>query len=213
MREGTDFVAKADLGIVEFNVAGAKDKFISLARDDRLRYLLDPRAIHYDLFWNAVEREDVKFVGEVRGQGVFGNNEETYFGFRRDLEFHKTKMLLRASEVDHGMELYRQTVGVLFSLDLDEASFMIILTRVSVLFLNIHPFVDGNGHVFRFIAWALAEANRCYISDRWTIGRRPYDDSITVAIVSYHKSPFFLHGLLCSFFGATAEHLDRGVKF
>ena len=56
--------------------------------------------------------------------------------------------------------------------------------RVFELFLRIHPYANGNGHVARFVVWGVL-GRYGYLPKGWPIDPRPSDPPYTQLIAAY----------------------------
>ncbi len=76
-------------------------------------------------------------------------------------------------------------------------------------FLSIHPFVDGNGHVFRLIAPVLAARLGLRARPDWTLHPRPYDHVMSLCLQWYPHHPALLACYLRRWFDPSWPQADR----
>lgn len=74
------------------------------------------------------------------------------------------------------------------------------LADLSHRFFWIHPFLDGNGHVWRLILIALARSAGLEASPGWRVAVRPYGASFSLALQQYPNQPGLLQSELANYF-------------
>ena len=68
-------------------------------------------------------------------------------------------------------------------------------------FFHIHPFLDGNGHVWRVMALFLARRFDIEFGASWSVHARPYDADFSAALQCYPYNSTHLENKLASFIG------------
>jgi len=63
---------------------------------------------------------------------------------------------------------------------------VVFACRVFEIFLRIHPYVNGNGHVARFLIWAIL-GRYGYWPEQWPIEPRPSDPPYSQLIIEYRN--------------------------
>ena len=76
------------------------------------------------------------------------------------------------------------------------------LAEVSYLFLHAHPYMDGNGHIFRLILPVLARRLGLHARAEWTLHPRPYDHLMSLCLQWYPHHPGLLACYLRQWFSA-----------
>jgi hypothetical protein len=66
------------------------------------------------------------------------------------------------------------------------------LARVTAQFFSLHPYMDGNGHIWRLILPILANRLRLAPRPEWTVDRRPYGVEFSLALQWYGDHPTVL---------------------
>lgn len=74
-------------------------------------------------------------------------------------------------------------------------------------FFWIHPFLDGNGHLWRLILIALVRRCGVQMSDSWQVGTRPYGPDFSLALQRFQADPSLLEKELDAF--CIAPPLER----
>jgi fido (protein-threonine AMPylation protein) len=74
------------------------------------------------------------------------------------------------------------------------------LTNLTWRFFHIHPFLDGNGHVWRLCCIALARRQGYEVNRNWRVVERPYGPEMSAALQMYPADPEPLKSLLATFF-------------
>lgn len=67
-------------------------------------------------------------------------------------------------------------------------------------FFDIHPFLDGNGHVWRVILHQLALSQKYVPTKYWALHQRPYGPEFSFAIQQFRSQPDLLESQLQKFF-------------
>lgn len=66
-------------------------------------------------------------------------------------------------------------------------------------FYWIHPFLDGNGHVWRLATIALARRAKLRVLPDWTVMQRPYDAAFSLGLQNFRQNPTLLENELARF--------------
>jgi len=66
------------------------------------------------------------------------------------------------------------------------------LARVTARFFAIHPFMDGNGHVWRLVLPVLGRRLGLVMRPEWTVDQRPYGPEFSLALQWYGDHPTIL---------------------
>jgi fido (protein-threonine AMPylation protein) len=80
------------------------------------------------------------------------------------------------------------------------------IAAIAADFLAIHPYADGNGRVLRLILRPLAGMVGLAASPDWTVGRRPYDTTMSLCLQLYPQHSALLSAYLRRWF----ERRDDG---
>jgi hypothetical protein len=66
------------------------------------------------------------------------------------------------------------------------------LAKVTELFFAIHPYMDGNGHIWRLVLPVLGRRLGLAMRPEWTVDRRPYGPEFSMALQWYGDHPSIL---------------------
>lgn len=77
---------------------------------------------------------------------------------------------------------------------------LLILSELTHRFFWIHPFLDGNGRVWRLALIALARSAGLAASTRWQVAARPYSASFSLALQKFSTQPRLLQSELAAYF-------------
>ena len=169
--------------------------------------IVDTREVHFDLFEQLVPRGFEYFAGHYRGED-FRCLRSYEVGVRGD-----SRVGVKAADVLQTMQQFGAAiVPRLEQVDrafLDPESplsedqkldyVVSIACRWFELFLRIHPYANGNGHLARFAIWLLI-GRYGYWPVRWPIDPRPPDPPYTRLIMLYrngHREPLERWILAC----------------
>lgn len=155
-------------------LACEKNIFARLASQSNVddHSICDTRSVHYEMFNQLIP----KFAGKYRGEpGVpylafFANRTKQGMHPAFVSEFmNQLAPIIQAkiSEFDQNVSTYDEY-----------AKFHNLAALASWIisnFIGIHPYVNGNGHISRYIAAALFIPNQ-YVSKNWTIHHHPISD-------------------------------------
>lgn len=144
----------------------------------------DSRAVHGRIFRDVVPAGHPYFAGNYRGShfrclryysvGVPGDGRVGSPPDCVDLG-----ALVIAAELDKGITALENRIDLT---ELDRLRLLIkVAASVFVLFLTIHPYANGNGHVGRFIVWSVL-GRFGYWPRSWTIEPRPPDPPYSINI-------------------------------
>jgi fido (protein-threonine AMPylation protein) len=142
--------------------------------------LLDSRETHRYLFENLTPKNALNYAGHYRGED-FPNLKNYWVGIHSD-----PRVGYAPSIVQDSMKLFadiaNQTMNNLDStnnhhlLGLDQKICITVEKACDLfeLFLRIHPYVNGNGHIARIMLWGVLEKYG-YNPIGWTVDTRPFD--------------------------------------
>lgn len=146
----------------------------------------DSRPIHHRMFDGMHEPDQAYFAGHFRGE-PFPLLHRYEVGVKAD-----TRVGTASQQVDAEMQRFRAEVDQSFGVAIPQilahgdanqkliASVGVACTHL-VDFLSIHPYANGNGHIGRFIVWAVLHA--CGIHPRrWPLNDKipqPYSDLLS----------------------------------
>lgn len=167
----------------------------------------DTRPVHRHVFHELVDRSHEYFAGHYRGERFrclqhyevrvggdpsVGAPARQVAGLMREL----TEIVLATVDaLDEGHALPDAQLSAA-----DKLLYTVIAAcRIFEQFLRVHPYANGNGHVGRFLIWAIL-GRYGYWPLRWTMEPRPPDPPYTELICRYRrgdKSPLEQFVLSC----------------
>jgi fido (protein-threonine AMPylation protein) len=142
--------------------------------------LSDSREIHLHLFKNLAPTDNPYYAGHYRGED-FENLKNYWVGVASDPRVGYAPSIVQDS-MDLFADISRQTLVDLDStnnhdlLELDQKICITVEKACDLfeLFLRIHPYINGNGHIGRIMLWGVLQKYG-YNPIRWTIDTRPFD--------------------------------------
>lgn len=178
------------------------DKLTSLEYDELLPWLVDTRPIHEELFDGVVPEYLRESVGVYRGK-VNSVVEKRYASAtynRKDGKLSRkcfAPPFVVESKMSRLADYIEETLSITCSEDL-------VIRRMACTahsFLNIHPYIDGNGHICRLLLSAIASHKNIDIKKDWTIHPRPYGKPFIMCLRVYLQHPDLLHYYMYKWFG------------
>jgi fido (protein-threonine AMPylation protein) len=167
----------------------------------------DSRPVHHALFAKLTPPEHPYYAGHYRGEQFrclryanVGIQDDPRVGVYATLVFHRTQHLCHY--LDLGLayldKLHRATSGEVSDEDklLNTVAFACAIFDE---FLRIHPYLNGNGHMARFLVWAILGRYN-YWPDRFPIEPRPHHVVYMTALLDYrngNKDPLEQYLLEC----------------
>lgn len=176
-----------------------------IAKEDlRASVLVDTRPFHFEMFSQVVPAGFEGFAGSYRGSDypylkhapvVIGWEDESG---KYHIVHQGTSPVLVAAEMEKFHADLKLDLEKLSKLDLDTERKIIllahILSKYVVVFLSIHPYANGNGHISRLIAWVIFLSKGFFIQN-WDLDVRPehpfdhciqlYQQGDTRAMITY----------------------------
>lgn len=161
-------------------------------------FLLDSRAVHRQLFHDLVPEGAPWCAGTWRGQ-TNTPLESTRAVVRvpsgagllpRVPVCPPDQVLARISR------LAVRIRAVLGAREIDDLTWLGRCGRILHDFFDIHPYLDGNGHVGRLMMAVLAHIRGVPVSPAWTVHPAPYGPAFSLALQQYpHHPDLFTHFL------------------
>ncbi len=160
---------------------------------DRLRFLCDTRATHRALFADTIGPDAADVPGTYRGTTgtTLADTPRAVFLARRLPGLRFRDMCLPAAGVFAAMDDLAIRLSTLWHAPpdpTDDAAFA-ALAAISHRFFAIHPFLDGNGHIYRLMLPVLAARLGLTMRPTWTLHRRPYDHTFSLGLQWYPDHP------------------------
>jgi len=167
---------------------------LRLGTTDSCQVAVDPRPTHYTMFQNLTPPGYDYYAGHYRGEGYrclqYCNvrvNGDPSVGFSAgfvidSMEMFEQRVRRGVAELD----LTAQLPDSVFSSEQKLLKTVLLACHAFVTFLQIHPFVNGNGHMGRFIIWAIL-GRYGYWPSRWPVEPRPPDPPYTSNIVQFRQ--------------------------
>jgi hypothetical protein len=160
---------------------------------DTMQVAMDTRGIHGRLFRNLVPPGYEYYAGHYRGEdyrclkyhavGIRGDPRvgcppQQVLSYMQELSriIRETLTTLDARHATAGQVLSAQSIQYIVA----------VACRIFDFFLRIHPYVNGNGHIARFLIWAILGRYNCWPT-KWPVEPRPNDPSYTQRILAYRN--------------------------
>jgi fido (protein-threonine AMPylation protein) len=159
---------------------------------DTLALSKDTRPIHLQLFRDLTPPECPEFAGHYRGE-AFRCLESYEVYIRGDplvgepAKNVRSSMIVVAEAIDNGVAAF-DTANQLPESHVPRWQKIYYLVtfacRVFVEFLRVHPYANGNGHMGRFLIWAILGRYGLW-PRRWPLDKRPPDPPYSYLISQY----------------------------
>ncbi|MCC5973490.1 MAG: Fic family protein [Rubellimicrobium sp.] len=170
-----------------------------MTEDKRLVLLCDSRPLHLALFTGLAPADWPDAAGTWRGSpgSSVVDAPRAVFLARRLPGLRARDLCLPAAEVPAAMDDLAQHLCSLWDQrpgaddPWRDAGFQ-ALARMTARFFAIHPYMDGNGHIWRLSLPVLAERLGLAMRTEWTIDRRPYGPEFSLALQWYGDHPAVL---------------------
>lgn len=161
----------------------------------QLEALCDTRPLHRDLFAPLLPDAAQYAAGVYRGtEGTrLETLERAVFISRKAPGLRNQHHCAKPQEVASVMQGLSQRLDQLWNgtrPSLDQA--FADLAEVTYLFLHAHPYMDGNGHIYRLILPVLARRLGLCARAEWTLHPRPYDHVMSLCLQWYPHHPGLL---------------------
>ncbi|PWK62584.1 Fic family protein [Roseicyclus mahoneyensis] len=179
--------------------AEAQERLWAMPDDDRIALLADSRALHADLFAGLAPPDWPDAPGTWRGtpgSSIVAAPRAVFLARRlpglrhRDLclppEAVPAAMAALAADLH---SLWRDRPGLT---DPWRAASFTAMAGATARFFAIHPYMDGNGHIWRLTLPALARRLGLGAHPGWTLHRRPYGPEFSLALQWYKDHPTIL---------------------
>lgn len=166
-------------------------------RNDKLDFLssvADTRSIHHKLFWQLIPDDYDYYAGHYRGEDFrclkeyrVGVRFDPRVGFAPDTVISSIDTLAQnvdkvIKKLDEMMAIPDKTMALKDKL----VKIVKIACRFFEVFLRIHPYANGNGHIARFCLCTLL-GRYGFWPTTWTIDPRPQIPNYTQLIVDYRN--------------------------
>ena len=168
-----------------------------------LEALRDSRPLHARLFGGLAPAEFADAAGTYRGTrgSSLEDAPRAVFHARRVPGLRTRDTCLPAAEVPAAMDdladrltrLWHDRPGA--ADPFRDASFA-AMADVTARFFAVHPYMDGNGHVWRLALPVLGARLGLSMRAEWTVDLRPYGSDLAVALQWYGDHPTILSDLL-----------------
>jgi len=183
-------------GLVAGRCEEAKTALAALENEARISRLCDSRALHGQLFAGLAPVEWPDAAGTWRGtaQSSIETAPRAVFLARRLPGLRYRDLCLSADGVATAMADLEARVRLLWQErpgrddPWRDASFG-ALADLTARFFAIHPFMDGNGHLWRLVLPFLAERLGRGTRADWTVHKRPYGPEFSLALQWHGDHP------------------------
>lgn len=167
----------------------------SATPEEQLEALRDTRALHRRLFAPLLPQELLHAAGTYRGEPgtALETLERAVFISRKAPGLQNQDHCTPAREVAGAMEALGHRIAELWTgptPDRDVA--YTALAEVTHRFLATHPYMDGNGHIYRLFLPVLGRRLGLTARPEWTLHPRPYDHVMSLCLQWYPDHPELL---------------------
>lgn len=169
----------------------------------RLAFLCDTRAAHARIFARCAPPDLPEAAGTYRGTAgsPLEGARRAVFSARRLPGLKMRDMCSPPEAVGAEVEALAARLRADWASPPTGAARFDALAAMTAAFLRTHPYLDGNGHIYRVMAVVLAERFGLSIAPTWTIGARPYDHHMSLCLQWYPHHPALLSAYLRCWFG------------
>jgi fido (protein-threonine AMPylation protein) len=170
----------------------ALDDLLNAEARAQLSTIQDTRNVHQSLFLPTTPKDGEVYAGTYRG---------TPGTFLEDRRSHVRAGSIAPRRIDknappHRIEERMASLGEYIEETWNSPSDIVVYylhaVRIFHRFVDIHPYVDGNGHTARLIFAALLHHRSIALRPTWTIHPRPYSNAISLVIQLYSAHPDLL---------------------
>ena len=189
-------------------LAGLAAELDIASEEERLRALCDTRGLHRRLFGPLLPEALQHAAGTYRGTSgtPLEHLERAVFITRQAPGLRSQHQCTASGEVGAAMQALADRIARLWhgpAPDRDQA--YSDLAEVTHGFLAVHPYMDGNGHVYRLILPVLGQRLGLQARSDWTLHPRPYDHVMSLCLQWYPHHPALLACYLRRWFDAGAR--------
>lgn len=161
-------------------------------RCDTLGSAIDSRIIHRNLFLNLTPPGYEYYAGHYRGENYrclrfceVAIRTDPRVGYPSHLVQQNMEEVARTVRAGvSALDLAKDVSSAQLPQEEKILYVVVFACRVFEFFLRIHPYINGNGHVARFIIWAIL-GRYGYWPTRWPIDPRPPDPPYTELVRQY----------------------------
>ncbi len=180
--------------VLEARCAEALGALEMASESDQLSFLKDTRALHGSLFAELAPPCLPEAAGTYRGTmgSRLQSAERAVFLARRAPGLRSRDMCCPAAEVGSAMTALAQRIEALWlAPPLDDTAFA-AMAEITHKFFRIHPFLDGNGHIYRIMMAVIGPRFGLRPRTIWTLHLRPYDHQMSLCLQWYDDYPELL---------------------
>jgi hypothetical protein len=177
----------------------------------QLAFLRDTRALHLHLFADLAPPGLPQAAGTYRGtQGPLARAERAVFLARRAPGLRFRDLCCRAADVGPSMKALALRIEAVWQARPSEDVAFADLAAISHEFFRIHPFLDGNGHIYRIMMALLGPQLGLLPRTGWTLHQRPYDHHMSLCLQWFSDHPELLACYLRKWFEKTSIAATQG---
>jgi hypothetical protein len=164
----------------------------------RRALLIDTRPLHLALFGDQAPEA----AGHYRGTPgtPLARSARAVFLARRRPGLRMQDPCAAPEDVGPAMQALGARIGAIWDAAPQGDGAFDALAEVTRGFLSVHPYLDGNGHVYRLMATVLAPRLGLCARPDFTIHPRPYDHLMSLCLQWYPDHPGLLSAYLRRWF-------------
>jgi hypothetical protein len=190
-----DETARSDIAA---RCSGLLADLTALPPPARRARLIDTRPLHRHLFGDLAP----DIAGLYRGTPgtPVKNAARAVFLARRHPGLRTRDLCAAPQAVGPAMATVGTLIGTLWDTPVSGDAAFDALAGVTHGFLSIHPYLDGNGHIYRLVATVLAPRLGLTPRSDFTLHPRPYDHLMSLCLQWYPDHPGLLSAYLRRWF-------------
>ena len=179
--------------------AGARHVLAAMDDPAQLGLICDTRPLHHTLFGGFAPAIWPDAAGTYRGtpNTSVASAPRAVFLARKVPGVRSRDLCLPAADVAEAMKKFSHLLRDLwesrpgYDIPYRDAAYL-ALSEATAQFFNIHPYMDGNGHIWRLVLPLLGNRLGLSLRANWTIDRRPYGPEFSLALQWHGDHPILL---------------------
>jgi len=187
--------------------ANVLSELLSASRAERVAFLIDTRSVHRRIFLQLTPDGFDVYAGTYRGEPSTPLERRfAVIRHRSSRRPFRQVRLVHPARVATQMDWLAGYITETFSRQWDDEGILWRCARIFREFLEIHPYLDGNGQLSRIMMHIMAHDSGMSVSANWTLHVRPYDSAMGYCLRRYRNHPELLVGYLKRWFGRWNAH-------
>jgi fido (protein-threonine AMPylation protein) len=177
---------------------GIAAKLLSSTPTEQKEFLIDTRSVHRELFADLVPAGFAEYAGFYRGSNVPSlKTRRVAIRYGKSFVGSRFERTVPPYLVPERMEMISNYIDETVSIEIPRELYLNRMSKIFFMINDIHPYLDGNGHISRLVLLILASRQELKVSPMWTIFPRPYTAAMGLCLQAYRRHP----DLLVSYLG------------